>query len=92
MPSVTSAKRWFRASRTVSSIRRNDLRTHGVVTIEVALLESARVNCLSARSRSATSLRQELLDLLKFELALFRSSGVGHFEFSQRIKDNLGDD
>lgn len=57
---------------------RYDLRTHGVVTIEVALLESARVTCRSASNLSPTSFRQQLLDLAEFEVALFRSSGVGH--------------
>ena len=71
---------------------RYDLGADGVVTIEVALLESARVNCRSARDLSPTSFRQQLLDLAEFEVALFRSSGVGHLEFSQRIEDDLGDD
>jgi len=63
-----------------------------VVTIEVARRESARVNCQPAHGWSPMSFRQQSLDLAKFEMAFSRSFGVGHLEFSQRIKDDLGDD
>jgi hypothetical protein len=38
------------------------------------------------------SFRQQILDLAKFEVALFRSLGVGHLEFTESIEDDLGDD
>ena len=71
---------------------RYDFKNSQAMPIEIALLESARVNRISAHGWSPMSFRQQSLDLAKFEMAFSRSFGVGHLEFSQRIKDDLGDD